>query len=642
MAVRRRKQKDMHALVGLLVKEGNVPGLIELLTDEDVDASACSMALDSLVEMNTVQAWDAIGEVLAVNETASVSFILDKLADLKVPGATRALGQCLGNPNVFIRSHAVRSLARQRNPVVAPHLLRASRDPEKSIARQARRALTRLVHEDSTILTEIRPATAEGIIEFMDLDWAMEFLSDAFPEHIRVLAARRIGAIGGAEATQCLASMVQAVDGTVAETCWQALETCRDIPDFVMLPLLVEPRAECKARAMKIYARIADELGADLLEGMVGDPHPEVRKAALEGVTRLKQVGAIPKLTAALRDPEESVRICAVKLLARIPDASPELAEAAASHKGEVRRLAITALANRNIIVDSLMPLYFEFLLKGAGCTDMSQVDYLDAIASICKCLAENRHPEGLLAFTSLARSPIRRLRRMAIEAIMLFDPEERADALHSLEESEDRDVLRNVAEGLHECRDPRAILPLIRVAMTFRGRPALRAKQALKEYEETGSIGFLVESLKSRWAAVRKYAAEQLKKLKDRASIPGLLEASHDEDVEVQLAVIEALGPFAGESTDVTKRMLGVVTYGDVSVRQAACEALGEARCKEAVPELIKALHNYFLRPRAEQALKLIGDRKGYLAIKRLERREKLFPKKPRDVVLRKKKAHH
>ena len=73
---------------------------------------------------------------------------------------------------------------------------------------------------------------------------------------------------------------------------------------------------------------------------------------------------------------------------------------------------------------------------------------------------------------------------------------------------------------------------------------------------------------------------------------------------------------------------------------RNRPSEALGEARCKAAVPDLVKALHNYFLRPRAEQALKMIGDRKGYLAIKRLKRREKLFPKKPRDVILRKKKA--
>ena len=43
---------------------------------------------------------------------------------------------------------------------------------------------------------------------------------------------------------------------------------------------------------------------------------------------------------------------------------------------------------------------------------------------------------------------------------------------------------------------------------------------------------------------------------------------------------------------------------------------------------------HNFFLRPRATEALRRIGDRKGYLAIRRLERREALF--KSRKQVMR------
>ena len=109
-----------------------------------------------------------------------------------------------------------------------------------------------------------------------------------------------------------------------------------------------------------------------------------------------------------------------------------------------------------------------------------------------------------------------------------------------------------------------------------------------------------------------------------DRAS------AERWADLAFQLAVFEAMGPFASENEDVTNRMLEAIGYGDISIRQAACEALGEARCKAAVPDLIKALHNFFLRPRASDALKRIGDRKGFLAIKRLQIREKLF-KKPK-----------
>ena len=107
--------------------------------------------------------------------------------------------------------------------------------------------------------------------------------------------------------------------------------------------------------------------------------------------------------------------------------------------------------------------------------------------------------------------------------------------------------------------------------------------------------------------------------------------------DVEVQLAVVEALSPFAADEDSVTQRMLEAIGYGDISVRQAACESLGEARCKAAVPDLVKALYNTFLRPRATEALKRIGDRKGYLALRRLHRREALFKSQVRHVRGRK-----
>ena len=626
--------------VRLLVSEQNVHGLVEILLEEDARGLECVLALDGLLEINNTQAWDAIGEVLTVNETVVVERMIDQLAVSHVPGAVRALGCCLSNPNMLLRSQAMRALSRNWNPTTMPHLLRASRDPAKSIARGARRCLEARVHEYPTIMTEIREATAEGIMEFLDLEWAMHLASDSYPDNIRAMAIGRIGEIGGEGATQCLIALAQVATDELGETCWRALEACQDLTDFLMLPLLVHENPAIKARALRKYSQIVGADGADLLEGLTADADPDVRKSALLGIARLRGNEAIPKLFAALKDEDEGVQMLALSELSRIPDSSPELVDAATFFKGEIRRLALIALAKRGIVVDSLMPYYFEFLMKGAGCTDTTQVDYLDAINIIAKALAENHNPEGLIVFTGLGRSIIRRIRRTAIEAIMAYPPEDRVDALHSLEDSEDRDILRNVADGLHEVRDQRAVMPLIRVCMTLRGRPMLRAREALKEYSQVDDIEFLLGALKSRWAAVRQWSAQRLAELKDPASVPGLLEASHDEDVEVQLAVVEALGPFATDEERVVERMLEVVALGDVSVKQAACEALGEARCKAAVPALIKALHNYFLRPRAEMALKMIGDRKGYLAIKRLERREKMFPKKPRDVILAKKRA--
>jgi HEAT repeat protein len=273
---------------------------------------------------------------------------------------------------------------------------------------------------------------------------------------------------------------------------------------------------------------------------------------------------------------------------------------------------------------------YVEFLLKGANVTDLTQRDYLDGLSAAAKALGQSQLPEALLALTALARSVIKRLRRIAIEAVMLFDPQDRAEALYSLIDTYDPDVLKNVALGLNEAGDPRAALALIRAANECKGRASVKARAALVRRPEIRDLDFLVKCLSERWATVRRYAAERLKMLKDRRAVPALLKASRDDDVEVQLAVFEALSPFAAEDEAVTQRMLEAIGYGDISVRQAACESLGEARCRAAVPDLIRAIHNFFLRPRATEALRRIGDRKGYLALKRLERREKLFRKKP------------
>jgi hypothetical protein len=63
--------------------------------------------------------------------------------------------------------------------------------------------------------------------------------------------------------------------------------------------------------------------------------------------------------------------------------------------------------------------------------------------------------------------------------------------------------------------------------------------------------------------------------------------------------------------------------------VREKAIETLGENQVKAAVEPLIRLLGNPFLRFRAEEALMRIGDRRGYLAIKRRKIREKMFGKK-------------
>jgi HEAT repeat protein len=628
--VARAKKQDDRDTVNFLVRSQDVDGLERLLLAPDIKGLVSKIATDGLLEINTPVSLDALGNVLSRCETSIVEGIIGQLDKCEPKDTVRLLSDCLGNPVVFNRSAAVQALSKQDSANAIPHLLRATRDPAKSLARMASRIILRRVERSSGILGQLSEATVEGVLDLMDDRWAMELLSPSYPTNIRILAAYRLGKIGGDEASQSLASIASTDRTELADACWRALESCHSVSDFILLPLLVNRDPNIKARALTLYAKSLCGEATDLFTGLCVDEAKEVRLAALQALSEVAGEGAIPTLVIALDDVEDEVRVKAIDLLCREEESTPELVQAVRTQDGDIRRRALVTLANREVVTSDLIQPYIEFLYQGSSCTDLSQRDYLDSLAVTAKTLGKSQNFEAMLALTALARSVIRRMRRAAITGLMEYPPEDRGDALSSLIDSHDPDIVKNVAFGLHASKDERAILPLIRASIECRGKPMVKAKEFLKEYPKTNDVEFLIECLSSRWTAVKRFSAEQLKEIADDRSIPALLETSRDDDVEVQLAVFEAMGPFASNHMDVRERMLEAIGYGDISVRQAACESLGNARCKEAVPDLIRALHNFFLRPRASQALRMIGDRKGFLAIKRLEIRERLFKKRP------------
>ena len=229
-------------------------------------------------------------------------------------------------------------------------------------------------------------------------------------------------------------------------------------------------------------------------------------------------------------------------------------------------------------------------------------------MAAIAKVLGDAHEPRALEGFAALCRSTSRRLRRTGIEALLAFSPEERGDVLVSLAETHDKNLLASISIALAEAKDARAVVPLIRTYVECTGaqRPP-RARLPCGRQAPRGHR-LLLELLAHKSASVKRYSAGKLKASKDPKVVEPLLKVSHDEDVEVQLASIEALGGFARTEEKVVERLTEVCGQGDVTVRQAAVEALGDAQIQSAIPVLIKALYNVFLRPRAEEALKRVG----------------------------------
>jgi HEAT repeat protein len=254
----------------------------------------------------------------------------------------------------------------------------------------------------------------------------------------------------------------------------------------------------------------------------------------------------------------------------------------------------------------------------------------------------------------------------------------------------DDPDVLKRVALLLGKARDPRGLIPLLRAHDECPGI-ASSIMPLIEQYPQLRSIRFLVSALRMKWPSVKRFAARELINLdspdmieplllatKDtdpdvqRAALQALakfskrpevyqrlmeirdakgddtvrqhavatllgvdspsiieplLQASRDEDVEVQLAAVEALGKYAARP-EVYQRLIEILEHGDVAVREKSVQTLGEHQVKEAVESLIRFLGNPFLKFRVQEALMQIGDRRGYLAIKRFKIREKMFGK--------------
>jgi HEAT repeat protein len=611
-----------------LVAEKDVAALESTLLDLAAQGGNCKPAVVALIEVDTPQSWDAIGRFLAQFQTAVVAFTLADLEELVSHGAVRALGASLGNPSPVIRRAAVRALARQQLADAIPHLLRASRDPDADAAQAARATLLQRLAEGPAALGGVAERVLEGVLDLLEPRTAFEWVAEEHPENVRVVGAERIGRIADAEAAETLAHLIATGSPRLASVCWAGLERCAALSDAQLLPLLVHDDPEVVSRALALFAKSATRDDAGTFAAMSRAPERRIRAAALSGLARVLGADALPTLAVSLHDAAE-IRTVAIELLGEIAESTPVLLESVNHRDPDLRRRAMIHLAYRGVITDELMPRYFEFLEGGASCTDQSDERYIDSLAAVARALGGGGHPEGLQALARLARSTLRRLRRVAVESIMAYAPDVRADALSELAGTWDRDVLKHVALGLWEVRDGRAAIPLIRVSRECRGTVVKKARQALREIEELEDCDILTSLFSQPYPSVRRFAAETLAEMGDPNAIPALLAASKDDDIEVQLAVFDALRPFAADEPHVKERMLEAVGYGDVSVRQAACEALGEARCVEAVPHLVKAIYNCFLRPRASEALRRIGDRKGILAIRRLERRERLFPKK-------------
>jgi HEAT repeat protein len=374
--------------------------------------------------------------------------------------------------------------------------------------------------------------------------------------------------------------------------------------------------------------------GLAFLRRALSDSHADVRRSTYDALALLMPDDAADIWTAALRDQDSPLRVYAVERLIALADTAgksltPEvqagLVLAGADRDPAVRIPAVNALILRGVIEKKLAGACRDALAEAIDPAVKSLNTPL--VVALIPAVAALMPPGALGTLIGAARHRSAVLRRTAVEALAAKESSVAVEAFALLADTEDPGILKRAATILAKARDPRGLVPVIRSQEECRGQSAAM-RPLLDVYPKARELNFLLSALRMQWPSVKRFAAKELLKQESPEVIKPLIEASRDEDVEVQLAAVQALGKFVSRA-EVYNRLIEILDYGDVAVRQEAVAVLGQYQVKAAVDALIRLLGNPFLRARVEEALMQIGDRKGFLAIKRRKIREKMFGKK-------------
>ncbi|HYF51755.1 MAG TPA: HEAT repeat domain-containing protein [Planctomycetota bacterium] len=728
-----KKPESGAALLEILARAPDLPCVLETwrALAQSEDREARSDALLAAARLSNERALPVLRLWLQDPDALLRVRALRRLRLTQSEAAAEAAVSAKNDPDASMRREVVKILEEIRHPAAVETLSELARDADEGCRASALEVLYRLSPFDSLLaaiaLQRERPADA-GID-------ALVVLSRLQPSEMVKVIREGIGRSSATLSPDDFAALLlRAPDDFVEE-----LRTQREAPEWLRAALIECDRhahggdpdavlrlsAACsdsavslRLRALNALACHHDHVRGGTLWPMLRHDCPQVRRAALlalaaRGSSALRAVtkaladdDAEVRLAAyeswallepeseigcwrkALDDDESEIRETALERLLALP-ASARVNEALAHAARNGEQAAVLALLQREALPKALAGVARDALAAAVagGKIDRPPAD----VVAMVKAVAAH-YPNGALeALISAAKCDSAVVRRAAAQELFRMNRRIMLAAAAELSDTEDSDVLKRVAQVFAKSRDPRGLIAVIRAHDECPGA-AKEMHAALQRFPETRDVRFLIRALKMRYPSVKRYAARALMELDspemiepllqatkdddpevqqaamnalakfaqrpevyarlieirdtpgdaklkegavgallgmgDTSVVQPLLEATHDEDVEVRLASVQALGKFATRP-EVYQRLIEMLEYGDIAVREKCIETLGDNQIRQAVEPLIRLLNNPFLKFRVQEALMRIGDRKGYLAIKRAKIREKMFGKK-------------
>ena len=213
------------------------------------------------------------------------------------------------------------------DPRIVASLVKALRDPDPGVRKEAAAALGRLRAKSAV----------PGLIGALDDEYAS----------VRASAASSLGRLKDLSSVEPLIGALSDTSHAVRKQALSALSNLRDvraIPGFIRA--LRDESADLRTRAANALGRIRDGQSVAPLIEVLSDTSAAVRRAAISALANLRDPQAIPALGRLLRDESARVRLSAVRALAKFRDRRTvePLIEALADSSASVRKAAASTL----------------------------------------------------------------------------------------------------------------------------------------------------------------------------------------------------------------------------------------------------------------------------------------------------------
>ncbi len=544
-----------------------------------------------------------------------------------------------------LRRNAIWLLGELQYMPIAVLLLDDLEDPECADHAEVLRALTRFAHSDlllrvlqwSEARPEHRPALIEALAERKRLvtsrllalaDARRLTLSPQFNDAIAEMDERDI-AIGLARIAADHAPLPSDIERAIAATSNAAAlhervaSLLKHLPNRAAFEQLLDdisavlrdpPEATVIAGssldALLFGQRIFGEASAhaetpkaeilpDALVRQLGDASWQVRARALGNLPAYPARVALPHLLAASDDDDSRARLQACGSLARfeseITARKALLAALADEDAGVVAGATALLKSLPGLDCDAIAELLESENQRAvaAAIEILAEARHQAAVPELRRLLQDQREPEpGGPAIGDLARAALQLLEGASFQDA----GQESTSSDSEAGQYSDEEKLRRALQVLRDDdwgRAQKAAKFLRRFARHLRGGDNPRI------------LALLCDALRDELWSLRWAAAEALAMLQDREAIPALSARLNDPSWIVQVAATRSLVALGAAET--ASRMLPALASPHKTLREATAEALGELRCREAIPALERALKrdaDEFVRLAALQAI--------------------------------------